>query len=108
MPLNFTNSEKFIELIEYLKPDVITGYFSDKFDLPYILERARKYKLNVNFNLDGSQLNVGRGNIKTVRTIGIQHIDIYNCHSNILRTALKTDSLKLDSVAEELLGKKKA
>ena len=99
--------QKFIELIESLRPDIITGYFSDKFDLPYILERARKYKLNVNFNLDGSQLNVGRGNIKTVRTIGIQHIDIYNCHSNILRTALKSDSLKLDSVAEELLGKKK-
>src|SRR3989344_3015214 len=58
--------QKFIELIEYLRPDVITGYFSDKFDLPYILERARKYKLNVDFNLDGSQLNVGRGNVKTV------------------------------------------
>ncbi len=35
--------EKTKEIIDKQKPDVLAGYFSDGFDLPYIKKRAEKY-----------------------------------------------------------------
>ena len=37
--------EKFKAAVESYHPDIITGYFSDGFDLPYIKTRANKYKI---------------------------------------------------------------
>ena len=51
MDIEFVNDEKemlekFKEIIEAYKPDILTGYFSDGFDLPYIKTRAEKIKSN--------------------------------------------------------------
>ena len=44
--------EKFKEEIIKQDPDIITGYFSDGFDLPYIKARAEKYKIKMDLGLD--------------------------------------------------------
>jgi DNA polymerase I len=44
--------EKFKDVLESYKPDLLTGYFSDGFDMPYILDRAKKYKVRLDVNLD--------------------------------------------------------
>ena len=44
--------EKFKQVVEEYKPDILTGYFSDGFDLPYIKTRADKYKIKLDLGLD--------------------------------------------------------
>ena len=39
--------ERFKTVINDFKPDIITGYFSDEFDMPYIRTRADKYKIKL-------------------------------------------------------------
>lgn len=41
--------EEFLRIMDDYDPDVITGYNINTFDLPFILERLRKYKLPTNF-----------------------------------------------------------
>ncbi len=99
--------ERFRQIIEKEDPDILTGYFTDGYDFPMILERAKKYKIKLDFGLDRSEIKLGRGQ-KTEATItGIPHLDIFNLHKNLLRQGLKTDDLKLGSVAKELLGETK-
>jgi DNA polymerase, archaea type len=106
-----------IELLKELKnyvndysPDIITGYFSDGFDFPYIKARADKYKIKLDWGIDGSELEAGsktdfregKSKIK-----GIVHIDIFKFVKYIFGKNLKTDSYSLDSVSSEILGNKK-
>ncbi len=47
--------ERFTEVIQMEDPDVITGYNIDGYDIPYIIERARKLGLNeLKWGRDGS------------------------------------------------------
>jgi DNA polymerase elongation subunit (family B) len=99
--------ERFNELVAEQAPDVLVGYYSDGFDMPYIIKRAQKYKQKIDFSLDNETPLVGRGNVRQVDTTGIVHLDILNFIRRVIARTLKTDSLKLDNVAEELLGEKK-
>ena len=36
------NIEKFFKIIDFIKPDIITGYNSENFDWPYLFERAER------------------------------------------------------------------
>jgi len=99
--------ERFKEVIEEFKPDIITGYNSDGFDLPYIKTRAKKYKLKLDLGLDFSELNVNqRGDTKSSIS-GIVHVDVFKFIRKILGRALDTDVFTLDAVSAELLGEKK-
>ena len=95
---------KFIEHVEKYSPDVLTGYFSDGFDLPYIETRCRKYKINLNLGVDNTTLSAKGDGIKIT---GIVHIDAYKFVTKIFKTALETDTYSLDEVAKEVLGKEK-
>ncbi|MBU4283918.1 MAG: DNA-directed DNA polymerase [Nanoarchaeota archaeon] len=110
--IEFVESEldlinKFKEVIGLYKPDIITGYFSDGFDFPYIEERARKYKINLDICLDYSSLKINKRGITTTKLIGIAHLDIFKFIRKIMGTTLETDTYSLNSVAEEILGEKK-
>lgn len=99
--------EKFKEAVEAFKPDIITGYFSDGFDFPYILKRARKYKLEMDIGLDLSEPHLtGRAVLETKIT-GIVHLDIFQFIRRVISRSLKTDTYTLSAVAEELLGEQK-
>lgn len=99
--------DRFKELIEELKPDFITGYFSDGFDFPYIATRAKKYRVKLDLGLDYSELRVSGRENQTAEIRGIVHIDMLKFIKRAVRKTLKTDIFTLDAVASEILGDKK-
>ncbi|GAG26475.1 unnamed protein product, partial [marine sediment metagenome] len=110
--IEFVNSEaelvqKFIDTIEDYKPDIITGYFSDGFDLPYIKTRAEKYKIKLDIGSDFSELRVKAGKRTTPKITGIVHVDIFKFIKRIVGSGMETEFYNLNAVAAELLGEKK-
>ena len=99
--------EKFKETIDNYKPDILTGYFSDGFDLPYIKARADKYRIKLDIGFDYSELRVKNGRETTVAINGITHLDIFKFIKKIIGGTLETSSYDLNAVAGELLDEKK-
>lgn len=110
--IEFVKSEHdlILKIKEYVKsyqPDIITGYYSDAFDLPYLKVRAQKQNISLDLGLDKSEVKVhGRQNIQT-SIEGIIHLDIFKFIRRAIARTLKTDSLTLNAVSEELLGEQK-
>ncbi|MBI4145600.1 hypothetical protein HY493_05355 [Candidatus Woesearchaeota archaeon] len=99
--------QRFKELVDEYKPDILAGYFSDGFDLPYIRTRADKYRLKLDIGLDHSELKVsGRGQT-TAQIAGIVHVDVFKFIRKIISRSMETDVFTLDAVAGELLGEGK-
>ncbi|MEK6845955.1 MAG: DNA-directed DNA polymerase, partial [Nanoarchaeota archaeon] len=102
--------KRFRQLFLEFRPDVLTGYFSDGFDLPYIKHRADKHKVKLDLGADYSELDTGgKANFREAESkiTGLLHLDICKFVRNIFGKNLKTDSYTLDAVSEELLGHKK-
>lgn len=99
--------EAFVRYVKEYDPDVITGYFSDGFDLPYIRARADKLKVNLSLGLDGSKPTFSRGRMMNGKVSGIVHVDILRFIRNAYSQYLQSETLSLDDVSEELLGEKK-
>ena len=99
--------EKFKETIDNYKPDILTGYFSDGFDLPYIKTRADKYKIKLDIGWDHSELKVKSARETTVAINGITHLDIFKFIKKVIGGNLETYSYDLNAVASELLDEKK-
>ena len=107
--IEFVDSEsnllqRFNEIINNYRPDVITGYFSDGFDIPYIKTRAEKYNLRLDLGLDHSGIRIGRGTNKVARIIGVVHVDIFKFIKRVMSRSLETDTYSLDEVSKEILG----
>jgi DNA polymerase elongation subunit (family B) len=101
---------RFKQVIIDYQPDILTGYFSDGFDLPYIKHRADKYHIELDIGLDYSSLQTGgKADFKEgeASITGILHLDVCKFIRYIFGKNLKTDSYTLDAVAEELIGHKK-
>ncbi|MEA2037174.1 MAG: DNA-directed DNA polymerase [Nanoarchaeota archaeon] len=110
--IEFVNSEselieKIKEIMNDYKPDILTGYFSDNFDLPYIKTRADKYKIKLDLGLDFSELKVKKARTVTSDITGINHLDIFKFIRKIMGQSMDTFSLSLNNVAYELIGEKK-
>ncbi|MBT3298102.1 hypothetical protein HN385_04200 [archaeon] len=102
--------ERFREIIFDYDPDIITGYFSDGFDFPYLKIRGDKFKIKLDIGLDRSEMFTGRktGLKNSESKIkGILHLDMFKFVRYIFGGNLKTDSYSLDSVSNELLGLRK-
>ncbi|MCH7902776.1 ribonuclease H-like domain-containing protein, partial [archaeon] len=99
--------QKFKETVETYKPDILTGYFSDGFDLPYIKTRADKYKIKLDLGLDFSEFKIEKRRDTTVQITGITHLDIFKFIKKIMSGTLNTEKYNLNAVASELLGEKK-
>lgn len=97
--------KRFADFVEEYNPDILTGYYSDGFDLPYIMKRAEKYRISLNLGLDYSEMRGSRQDQVSIN--GIAHIDILKFIKRIMRSDLELDSYDLDTVAFELLGEKK-
>jgi DNA polymerase elongation subunit (family B) len=98
---------RFKEIIEKHKPDIIAGYYSDGFDFPYLITRAKKYKIDLNLGLDYSVLKPKRGRTEAVQITGIIHLDVFKFIRKILGRSMNIESYALDNVAAEILGEKK-
>ncbi|MBU2561923.1 MAG: DNA-directed DNA polymerase [Nanoarchaeota archaeon] len=99
--------ERFKELVNDFSPDILTGYYSDGFDMPFIIKRASKYKIKMDLSLDYEAASLPRGNIRSIDTTGIVHVDIINFIRRVISRKMQTDSFRLDDVASELLGENK-
>ena len=99
--------EKFKYALENYKPDIVTGYFSDGFDLPYIKTRADKYKIKLDLGLDFSELQIEKRRDTTAQITGIVHFDSFRFIRKIAPGTLETESYGLGAVAYEMLGEKK-
>ncbi len=109
--IEFVENEKelirrFSEVIESYRPDMLVGYYSDGFDLPYIQARAERNNMNLRLGLDYSELNIDKRR-ESASIAGIIHIDIYKFIRRVAGGALETSFYDLNSVALEILGEEK-
>ena len=97
---------KLSELLSSNNFNVIIGYNSDSFDMPYISERAKI--LGIKFMINGFELKIKGEKRKIAEINGISHIDILNFIRNIYSIYnLKTEVLTLREVAAEMTGERK-
>jgi DNA polymerase I len=96
--------EKFVETVESENPDIILGYNSDSFDLPYIRDRAAKLGVPLKLGIDGSPLRFTRtGFTNSAMIKGRVHIDLYFNIRRYMHLARHT----LEHVYRELFGETK-
>ena len=99
--------ERFKNIIADYNPDIITGYFSDGFDFPFIKTRAKKYKIKLDLGLDFSELRIEGKKVQTAEITGIVHVDIFKFIKKIMGRNMETDVFTLEAVSNELLGEHK-
>ena len=96
--------ERYVDTIQSENPDIILGYNSDRFDFPYIKERAEKLGVPLKLGVDGSYLKITNNGLRNATQIkGRIHIDLY---SNMRRN-LPLEHHSLKRVYKELFGKDK-
>jgi len=99
-----TMIKRFSEIINTENPDIILGYSSDNFDLPYINDRAKKLRIPFKISVDGSDIKfLRRGYTSAAVVRGRVHVDLYP----IMRRHLTLDRYTLERVYEELFGEEK-
>ena len=99
--------EAFVNYVKKIKPDILVGYFSDGFDMPYLRARAEKNKIKLALGLDNSQPTFARGRIPSGKISGIVHIDLFRFIETVYSQYLQSETLSLNEVASELLGESK-
>lgn len=95
--------KRFVETIKAKNPDIITGYNSDKFDFPYLKQRAANLGVKLNLGSDGSQIKFISSPKKAAVIKGRVHIDLYR----VVRRHLQLNSHTLQNVYLELFGEDK-
>ncbi|MEL9940446.1 MAG: DNA polymerase II [Ignisphaera sp.] len=87
--------QEFIEYVNRYDPDIVVGYNSSNFDLPYLVERARKLGLRLDISrrrgVEPSKSVYGHVSIP-----GRLHVDLYDYAEEIAEIKVKS----LDEVAE--------
>tara|TARA_Y100000310_G_scaffold163794_1_gene163584 strand:+ start:3570 stop:5975 length:2406 start_codon:yes stop_codon:yes gene_type:complete len=99
--------EKFVEYVNSYDPDILVGYFSDFFDLPYLVKASKKEDAKFSLGVDREGPSFGRGKIPTGKINGIVHIDLYRFISSVFSQYLQSETLSLNDVANELVGESK-
>lgn len=101
--------ERFCQLVKETNTELLIGYNSSQFDLPYLKERAAVLKTQLQLGRDGSSFRLHRrGLITKAKITGRIHIDLFHV-IRFLATigALKTFQFTLNEVYSELTGKEK-
>ncbi|MCX6776252.1 MAG: intein-containing DNA-directed DNA polymerase, partial [Candidatus Micrarchaeota archaeon] len=101
--------EKFCELVKKMDVEILLGYNSSNFDLPYLKERATVLRTKLALGRDGSSFNLSRrGMINKANINGRIHVDIFHIIRFLVTIgALKTFQRTLTEVYSEITGKKK-
>ena len=98
---------RFKESVEEYRPDFLTGYYSDGFDLPYIKARAEKHKVKLDIGPDYGEIRTRSARETECSISGLVHIDIFKFIKKVMRGSLETEAYNLNSVSSQLLGEKK-
>ncbi|HLC87396.1 MAG TPA: DNA-directed DNA polymerase [Candidatus Nanoarchaeia archaeon] len=99
--------EAFVKYVKKISPDFLIGYFSDGFDMPYLKLRADHNKIKLSLGLDDSQPRISRGIMTSSKIKGIVHIDILKFIKTAYSQYMQSETLSLNDVANEFLGKSK-
>lgn len=100
--------EAFADEVERYDPDIIVGYNSDMFDFHYLDARCKKLKVTLGLGFERERVKfVKRGAGNAAKIFGRIHLDLYKFVRNILSPTLKSETLKLDDIAKELIGEGK-
>ncbi len=101
--------EQFCKVVRENDPDVLFGYNSANFDIPYLQARAAKLNTKLDLGRFGERTReLKRGMVKGMEVGGRVHVDLYP----IARLfgfigVIKAQRFTLDAVAKEVLGKGK-
>ena len=101
--------EKFCEIVAEENPDVIYGYNSSNFDLPYLQARAEVLKVKLKLGRKSSYLKkITKGMVTGMRIDGRIHVDIYPAARFFgVIGMIKSQQFTLEKIYEEVIGKKK-
>ncbi|MCI0503915.1 DNA-directed DNA polymerase [Candidatus Micrarchaeota archaeon] len=101
--------ERFCEIVSEEDPDVLVGYNSANFDLPYLNTRANALGMRLYLGRFGGQMKeVKKGLINGVQIGGRVHFDLYPAVKFFgFIGIIKTQKFTLDAVAEDVLKQKK-
>lgn len=99
--------EAFISYIQKISPDMLAGYFTDGFDMPYLKARAEQLGVKLSLGIDKSKPVFSRGRIANAYISGIIHVDIFRFIETVFSQYLQSETLGLNEVALELLGEGK-
>ena len=100
--------ERFIEIIGERDVDILTGYNTDEYDFKRLRERCEEHKIELSLGREGERMKFRRrGRFSGARLKGRMHLDLYPFISHILSPGLESETLDLDSVASEMLGREK-
>lgn len=95
---------RFAQIIREINPDILVGYNSDNFDLPYIKKRCDKLKIKLEIGMDNSFVKFINRGISTAASIrGYTHVDLYP----LVRQTMNLDHYTLERVYLELFGEEK-
>lgn len=103
---------RFIEIVRENDIDIITGYNSANFDIKYLLDRARKLRIEFDISrFEGSTKLERHGLVERVKCAGRVHVDMYLVVRFIAIVGaaeyiLKLNSYTLDNVYQAVTGKK--
>ncbi len=104
LPTEKNMLKRFVEVIKEENPDMLVGYNSDNFDLPYIKKRADKLNIKLELGLDGSGIkSIKRGFNNAAVIHGRVHVDLYL----LVRQYMHLDHYTLERVYEELFDQEK-
>lgn len=95
--------QRFTEIVRENQPDLLTGYYSDGFDLPSLKARAEQLGVPLALGLDGSPPRIRRD----AEITGIPHLDMFKFVRLAAGRGMQTLSFDLNSVATELLNEGK-
>lgn len=101
---------KFIEIIKNEDPDIIAGYNSSNFDVPYLMKRAKKLGIKFDITRFGEEAREeNHGLIKAIKIPGRINLDVYNVARFVSivgasETLLKINRFTLGDVYRAITG----
>ena len=96
--------KRFAQIIKEENPDLLVGYNSDNFDLPYIKKRADVLKVKLNLGVDNSSIKFMKRGFNNAGIIkGRVHVDLYL----LIRQYMRLERYTLERVYEEMFDEEK-
>ena len=101
--------ERLVSIVGEEDPDVLLGYNSANFDLPYLKARADLLQIQLRLGKDSGRLKkVRKGLVSSIALQGRIHVDLYPAARFFgFIGVIKARQFTLDNIAQEVLGKKK-
>jgi DNA polymerase II len=94
--------EAFVDMFRKLKPDIFTGWYSNEYDMPYILNRCTI--LDVDYKKLSPSNKVSYYKSKGYWKIFVDGVDVIDMLEAIKDLKYNLPNYKLDTVAREVIG----